>query len=184
VKEGRKEGNNNHGIFYDIQLTTAWMFLGTYNGVNWNDSARTYLTKIVPDYRILYQVDKEGGMFKELHRPNAAGYECMCLKGFEILSLIAAKHGIDLWNWNSTSDDKRSIREAIEWLIPFYAGEKKWTYGNIEKNPLKPTSALDIFWLSSRYLGGEHLKTFQNLILPAISPKRLSEHEYNLLFPR
>jgi len=184
LKEGRKEGNNNHGIFYDIQLTTGWMFLGNYKGVNWNDSARIYLDKVVPDYRILYQIDAEGGMYKELPRPNAAGYECMCLKGFEILALIASKFDIDLWNRNSQSADKRSVREAIEWLIPYYKGEKKWTFGNVEKNPLKPNHAFEIFWLSSKYLGGEHLKTFQELILPAIESDRLKTHEYNLLFPR
>ena len=184
LKEGRKEGNNNHGIFYDIQLTTGWMFLGNYHGVNWNDSARHYLDKIVPYYRILYQIDAEGGMYKELPRPNAAGYECMCLKGFEILALIAAKYDVDLWNRNSQSADKRSIREAIEWLIPFYSGEKRWTYGNVAKNPLKPSHAFEIFWLSSKYLGEDHAKSFNELILPSIDPSRMKEHEYNLLFPR
>jgi hypothetical protein len=184
VKEGRKVGNNNHGIFYDIQLTTGWMFLGNYKGVNWRDSARLYLTRIVPDYRILYQIDAEGGMYKELPRPNAASYSCMCLKGFEILALISAKFNFDLWNWNYEANDKRSVREAIEWLIPFYNGQKEWIYGDLPKNKLTPNNAFEVFWLSSRYLGGEHLSTFQKLILPTISPKRLSEHEYNLLFPR
>ena len=184
IHEGRKVGNNNHGIYYDIQLTTGWMYLDNYKGINWKDSARIYISKIVPDYRILYQISDEGAMYLELHRPNASGYSCMCLKGFETLALIADKFNIDLWNWNSKDADKRSIREAIEWLIPYYSGKKEWTYGNVLKNPLLPRNSLEIFWLSSRYLDGIHTTTFKNLILPTISENRLNEHEYNLLFPR
>jgi len=183
-KEGRYEGNNNHGIYYDIQLTTAWMFLGNYKGINWEDSAKNYFKTYVPVARIKYQIDENGGMYKELPRPNAAVYECMCLKGFELLAISASKYNIDLWNWNREASDKRSIREAIEWLFPYYNGQKKWTYGNYTKNPLTTENALEVLWVSSKYLGGDHSLTFNNLIVPTIKSERLAKHEYNLLFPR
>jgi len=183
-KEGRYEGNNNHGIYYDVQLTTAWMFLGNYKGINWEDSVQNYFKTFVPVARIKYQIDENGGMYKELPRPGASAYECMCLKGFELLAISASKYNIDLWNWNSEASDKRSIREAIEWLFPFYNGNKKWTYGNYAKNPLTSESALEILWESSQFLGGEHASIFNKFIAPTINPDRLAKHEYNLLFPR
>jgi hypothetical protein len=38
---------------------------------------------------------------------------------------MAANLSIDLW---SRSDDQRSIRQALDWLVPFVTGERKWTY--------------------------------------------------------
>ena len=36
---------------------------------------------------------------------------------------------MDLWNFETP--DKRSIRRALDWLLPFAIGEKKWSYEQI-----------------------------------------------------
>lgn len=36
---------------------------------------------------------------------------------------------LDLWNFETP--DKRSIRKALDWLLPFAIGAKKWSYEQI-----------------------------------------------------
>jgi Alginate lyase len=42
---------------------------------------------------------------------------------------IADKLGMDLWNYQTP--DKRSIRKALDWLLPFAIGAKKWSHQQI-----------------------------------------------------
>ncbi|NCS82635.1 MAG: hypothetical protein GW788_12890, partial [Ignavibacteria bacterium] len=37
--------------------------------------------------------------------------------------------GVDLWNYESK--DGRSLKKAVDFLIPFYAKEKEWPYQQI-----------------------------------------------------
>ena len=36
---------------------------------------------------------------------------------------------MDLWNYETP--DKRGMRKALDWLLPFAVGEKKWSYQQI-----------------------------------------------------
>ena len=44
---------------------------------------------------------------------------------------IGDRLGIDLWNYRST--DQRSIRKALDWLAPFEAGERTWSYKQLSR---------------------------------------------------
>jgi hypothetical protein len=192
-KEGQKEGNNNHGIYYDILLITNWLYLGdNYQGVNYVQKAKDYLLTFVPDARILELIGNgqivggqaiDGGMWKELHRPGASGYSAMCLNGYAFLNLLAQKVNVDLYNWNSEVPDKRSIREAFEWNLPYLDGSKRWTFGDYQKNPFTPAGILNAFWISSTYVPS-HFRLFNNYILTQVNPRMVENSEYNLLFPR
>jgi hypothetical protein len=47
------------------------------------------------------------------------------------LATLGDRVGVDLWSFQTK--DGRSIRKALEWLIPFATGEKKWEYEQIKE---------------------------------------------------
>jgi len=51
------------------------------------------------------------------------------LEAFFSAASIAEKVGIDLWNFETP--DKRGMRTALDWLVPFATGRSRWTYKQI-----------------------------------------------------
>ena len=191
--EGKKENNNNHGIYYDVLLLTQWLYLGeNYKGINWVEKAKDYLLHFSLDARVLYQIGNGqlingepiyGGMYRELHRPGASAYESMCLNGFNYLAVLAKKIGIDLYDWNYQDSDKRNLRGALEWTLPYIDGTKNWLFGDYQKNHFSAANVLNAFWVSSTYIP-THFKLFNNYILTQNDNRSIDNNEYNLLFPR
>ncbi|HEY1236348.1 MAG TPA: alginate lyase family protein [Candidatus Binatia bacterium] len=118
--EGKAEARaeNNHGTWYDVQVAALAI-----------PTARDELAKeILSDFhrkRIIAQVDADGRQPRELSRTRAWDYSVFNLEAFFDAASMAANLSIDLW---SRSDDQRSIRQALDWLVPFVTGERKWTY--------------------------------------------------------
>lgn len=79
--------------------------------------------------RIAKQIEPDRRQPYELTRTQAWHYSIFSLEALFNVATVADKLGIDLWNYETS--DKRSIRKALDWLIPFAAGEKKWTYKEI-----------------------------------------------------
>lgn len=187
IKEGTKINNNNHGIYYDVLLLEEYMYLGTsYKGVDYVKKAKDYLLSISTDYRITYLttgsvngVTIDGGMWKELSRSNAAGYESMCMNGYAALATLARKMNVDLFNWNYEGAGNHSIREALEWNIPYIEDPTKWLWSTKQN----ASGLLNSFWISSSYIPSHH-KLFNNYILPQVDPATVDAHENNLFFPQ
>ena len=48
---------------------------------------------------------------------------------FRSLGLLGENVGVDLWSFRSS--DGRSIRKALDYLLPFVSGQEKWPYQQI-----------------------------------------------------
>jgi len=124
--EGKAEARaeNNHGTWYDVQVAALAIFTAR------DELAKDRLSEFHRK-RIIAQVEADGRQPRELTRTRAWDYSLFNLQAFFDAASIAGKLSIDLWS--PRSDDQRSIRRALDWLVPFATGERKWTYAQITR---------------------------------------------------
>lgn len=125
---GRAEAaaKNNHGSFYDLQVTCYSLFLGKTN------EARTVLEE-VKRKRIAKQIEPDGRQPLELERTKGWGYSIFNLRALFSLATAGERSGVDLWHFETP--DGRSIRKALDFLVPFALKEKKWSYHQLGQFP-------------------------------------------------
>ena len=118
-KNGREEAaaKNNHGTYYAVQAASYALFLGK------KDLAVSIL-EAVRQKRIASQIEPDGRQPLELVRTKAWSYSVGNLDGLMLLARLGENVGVGLWNYKTA--DGRSIRKALEYLVPFALGESKW----------------------------------------------------------
>lgn len=168
-KNGRDEGaaRNNHGTYYDLQVASFALFLGK------TDLARDTLQE-ARQKRIATQIEPDGRQPLELARTKAWSYSVGNLDGLMLLARLGEKVGIDLWNYKTP--DGRSIRSALDYLVPFALGEQKWSYQQLgEWTPQM------LFPLVRRAATKYHDGIYQEIVRKV--PRRDLTDRANLLFP-
>ncbi len=144
---GRDESDNgnNHETWYDVQVAALALYTGQ------RDLARRTLEG--SRLRIAKQIEPDGRQPRELARTRAFDYSAMNLSGFFALAALGERVDVDLWNHRTP--DGRSLRQALDFLVPFAAGDKPWTYKQI--TPLRPQALHGLLrraavaWTEPRY---------------------------------
>jgi hypothetical protein len=121
---GRDESRekNNHGSAYDVQASCIALFLGQ------KEVARKIIAGVGAT-RIAIQVEPDGSQPLELARTKSWGYSNMNLDALLELAHLGDRVGVDLWHFKTP--DGRSIQNAVDFLMPYAVGKKKWTYTQI-----------------------------------------------------
>lgn len=123
--KGRDEAaaNNNHGTYYDVQVAALALFTGR------KEVARSTLTNAAKR-RIAVQIEPGGAQPLELARTKSFSYSVFNLIALFDLARLGENLGVDLWFFQSK--DGRSIRAALDYLLPVATGKREWKYRQFE----------------------------------------------------
>jgi hypothetical protein len=116
------DAKNNHGSIYDVQTTCYALLLGK------EEEARKILRE-VGKKRIAVQVEPDGSQPLELERTKAYNYSLLNLEALINLARLGERLGVDLWPFKAPNGG--SIRKAIDFLVPYTVGTKKWKWDQI-----------------------------------------------------
>jgi hypothetical protein len=112
-----------------LQVVSYALFVGR------KDLARQVLEQ-AREKRIAMQIEPDGRQPLELARTKAWSYSNGNLDGLTELATLGQRVGVDLWNFQTR--DGRSIRKALDFLIPIAVGTQEWQYQ--ELGGVKPES--------------------------------------------
>ena len=148
---GKDENNakNNHGTFYDVQAVRIALVIGRL------DPAKRILEE-AKQRRIAMQIDPEGKQPLELDRTTSFSYSRFNLFALTELATLGEHVGVDLWNF--TTDDGRSIRKAIDYMLPYAdVPPKPWALPQIKDK--HESEFMPIFRLATLAYGGDAYET-------------------------
>lgn len=123
---GREEraAENNHGLYYDTLITHFALFAGL------DDVARAVAARAGPR-RLAIQIEPDGSFPRELARTRSLHYSTWTLTAAFDLADEARCVGVDLWNYRS--EDGRSLRAAVDFLVPWAGREQEWRWPELDK---------------------------------------------------
>jgi hypothetical protein len=133
--QGKKEevAENNHGTWYGVQTATYALYTGD------TELAKNLINQHGRD-RIAKQIEPDGSQPEELARTNGYDYSRYNILAHIELAMLGERVGLDLWSYQTA--DGRSLRKAIDWLLPYATGEKKWEYQQIKPPKMKETATV------------------------------------------
>src|SRR5215471_13666525 len=116
---GQDEGKatNNHGTFYDVQVADFALFTGK------TELAHDVIQQ-AKEKRLARQVMPDGSQPLEAARTRGLSYSLFNLEALMKLAELGEHTSVDLWGFQTA--DGRSIRRALDYVIPFASGDKKW----------------------------------------------------------
>jgi len=139
---GKDESNetNNHGSWYDAQVAAIAMF------VEEGETARQ-IVKNAKLKRIGTCIEPNGEQLAELERTKWLHYSIFSLSAMSVIARIGEQLDEDLWNYKT--DDGRSLRRGLDFVLPYLTGQKEWPHKQIEEMSISP-SDVGLFYFSAR----------------------------------
>jgi len=118
---GEAAAKNNHRSWYDQQVASIALFLGQ----------PTLAIEAVRDGQdaIAMQIASDGSQPEELRRTRSWHYSLFNLEALFRLAGLGQRVGVDLWRYETP--DRRGIRRALGFLIPFARRELPWPYPSL-----------------------------------------------------
>ncbi len=139
-ENGKRESKseNNHGTWYDQGVAAVAYYVGK------DDLVKKYCEN-VKTKRIPEQIETDGSQPKELARTRSLHYSCYNLEAMAKLARIGDRVKVDIWDY--TTPDGRSIKKALDYILPFISGENQWE--NKQITDFKVKTFFDLFVMAS-----------------------------------
>jgi hypothetical protein len=115
---------NNIGTWFDVQTVGVALFVG-------RDEIARDILQTRGLQRIAAQIEPDGRQPRELARTRPSGYSSMNLRAFLSLARLGDHVEVDLWNYRT--DDGRSIRAALDYLVPYADGSQPWPHKDMHR---------------------------------------------------
>lgn len=146
-KNGKDEraAKNNHGTWYSAQVVSYALFTG--------DKSLAHQLAEEGKRRLDSQLTAEGKMPLELERTTALGYCVFNLIAWHKYAVLATHADTDLFHYTNTKG--AGIQKAVDWLVPYASGEKKWGYQQI--NPYNKNELYELLLYAAKYLDKKYL---------------------------
>lgn len=160
-----RDADNNHGTFYDLQVATMALAVGR------DDLARSVLEQVGPR-RIATQIEPDGSQPHELGRTRSLSYALFNLGGLVRLATVGDHLDIDVWRFRT--EDGRSIRRAIDFLVP-YLGKAARPWPHEQITGVSAEDSASILWRAAI--------VYRDPRLEALAARSLADHDrVRLLF--
>lgn len=114
---------NNHASWYWADIFCFLNFTGQ------PERTREYAAQYFPE-RLAIQIEPDGSQPEELVRAVSKSYTAFTLISFTNMAVSAAEAGFDAWNFEDA--EGRSLRKALDWLLPYLDGGKTWEWKQIK----------------------------------------------------
>ncbi|KAG0302534.1 hypothetical protein BGZ98_007416 [Dissophora globulifera] len=119
-----REGDNNHGTYFDVQIIGIYLFLGRVKDAR--EIARAALHR-----RIDPQVKASGEQPEEMARKTSWYYSVFNLQALMTLARWGDDLGVDMWFYEGPQG--QSIKKAVDFLLPYsLSGGDGWPVENLK----------------------------------------------------
>ena len=115
---------NNHGTFYDAQVTNLALF--TSDTATAQNALNHALTKLLPT-----QFDKTGKEPLELSRTRPFHYSVFNLVAFLRLAKYGAAANVDIAHASAVAGSPQSLQASVAFLAPYVANPSSWPYQDL-----------------------------------------------------
>ena len=158
---GKDEANehNNHGTHYSVQVIDYALFTGQPEIV----ASEIEIFK----NRMESQIKADGSQPFELERTKSWDYVNMNLDGYFLVAQLAENNAVNLWQYETKQGI--TMKNCLDWMVPYLKNEKKWSYEQIKNIGYKETIRL-LKIASQKYSDSEYdalakaidIKTYQS----------------------
>lgn len=160
-KNGRQEfhAKNNHGSWYDEQFVGIALYLGDKKLAHeYAEMAKTLIS---------HQIMADGKQPLELARTKSFSYSAFNLDALSRLAFEAEDVDVHLWDFHAK--DGASMQAALDYLLPYATGKRKWPYTAINGEPrdalISPLLLAALRFHSEKYLAlAEKIDSHPDLI--------------------
>lgn len=131
---------NNHGTWYDFQVSSIALFL------NKTEIVIDILERNI-EKGIETKINQDGSQPYEIERSKSLDYHIYNLQAFFNLAKVGDNLGIDLWYHESSEGS--GLKRAIDYLLPYALEKKQWPYQ--QEGPIRSYRLADLLCQASKH---------------------------------